>query len=526
MKKPSHAIRIKLEREIHASRRRVFAKLLRMKDFQNFMPNVKESKLLESSKTSALMKWHVEIEGFPIRWAERNTINRRQFSISFKAIDGDLHVFEGKWKVTGDQNDSLIELTLRVETGIPFLEKLVGGLLKEKIEKNFNEILKSLEREVREDFYRVNLGPKKLSGYGLIGHPYNYAHMVRYLHSLNPDMRVPSREFLGKLFDMTPPHKACDVDPITTPNGDKVFGHFIVCPIIPEMLEVNLEAVFNRVIEAIRVAEVYRAGIVTLGGFTSIAGERFGKEIPKLVSVPVTTGNTFTAALTIEGVLRGCERMGIDLATAKLTVIGGSGDIGSSCARVLAEKVRHISLVARNVERLRVEQGVIERIGKASVDISSDVNMSITDADIVIAAASATQSFMDPNNFKSGAVICDIGYPKNIAYLVKDRNDILIFSGGLCSLPSDFHLQVKFDYGLPTKRVLYGCFAEAILLDVDKKYESYSYGKGNITKEKIDEIMTIAKRHGFGLAPFFWGDKLLGEQEFENIRERVKLSKA
>ncbi len=521
-RQPKKSILIEIEHEIPAPKRRVFAKLLEMQDFQKFMPNVKESKLLESGKDTALMKWHVEIEGFPIRWAERNIINRQNFTISFKAIDGDLHVFEGKWQVTGDTLHSVIHLSARIETGIPFLEKLVGKILKEKIQRNFEQILEHLAREVREDYYRVNLPTKNLSGYAVVGHPYNYAHMVRYLHSLDPHMKVPSREFLGKLFDMTPPHKACDIVPLTSSSGQRSYGHFIVCPIVPEMLEVNLEAVFNRVIGAIRVAESYRCGVVTLGGFTSIAGERFGKEIPKLVSIPVTTGNTFTAALTIEGIIRGAERMGIDLQTAKMVVVGGSGDIGSAVARVIAEKVRHVTLLARNIERLRVEQGIIERLGKATVEIGSDVNMAISDADIVIAAASATHSFMDPSNFKSGAVICDIGYPKNIAYMVQNRNDLLIFSGGLCSLPSDFKLDASFDYGLPTRRILYGCFAEAILLDLEKHYESFSYGKGNITKEKIHFIMELAKKHGFGLAPFFWGDKLLGEQEFENIRERVR----
>lgn len=522
--KEKSAIQIKLSKEILSPRSRVFAKLLRMNDFQKFVPSVKESKVLEKGKNTALMKWHVEIAGFPIKWAERNIVNRRQGTISFKAIDGDLHQFEGKWKVTGDQNHSKIEINAKIDTGIPFLEKLVGDILKNKVTQIFEEMFRQIEREVREDFYRANLPTRNLSGYAVIGHHYNFQHMLRYLHSFNPHMKMPSREFLGKLFDMTPPHKACDILPIEATSGRKAFGHFVICPIIPEMLDVDLEAVFNRVIEAIRVAESYRAGIVTLGGFTSIAGERFGKEIPKLVSIPVTTGNTYTSALAIEGVIKGCERMGISLPLAKLAVVGGSGDIGSACARVLAEKVKHVTLVARNIERLRIEQGNIERLGKATVDISSDVNMAIADADIVIAAASATHSFMDPNNFKSGAVICDIGYPKNIASIAKDRKDLLIFAGGLSSLPSDFKLDASFDYGLPTRKILYGCFAEAILLDLEKKYESFSYGKGSITKEKIDTILAIAHKHGFGLSPFFWGDRLMGEQEFETIRGNVKVN--
>ena len=521
-RQPEQTIQIKLEKEILTSRREVFAKLLRMQDFQSFMPNVKESKILETGKNSSIMKWHVEIEGFPVRWIERNEVNRRDYSVTFKALDGDLQTFEGRWQVSTHGDYSMLRLTVNLKTGIPFLEQLVGSILKEKIVRNFQEMFRLLERELREDFYRVNLPKKNLSGYALIGHPYNYQHMIHYLQSVSPMTKMPSREFLGKLFDMTPPHKCSSILPLVSITGQKAYGLGIICPIIPDMLDVDLEAVFNRVIEAIRVAESHRVGIVTLGGFTSIAGERFGKEIPKLVSVPVTTGNTFTAALTVEGVQKGCEMMGIDPSTAKLVVVGGSGDIGSACARVLAEKVKHVTLLARNIERLRVEQGNIERLGKATVEIGSDVNLSIADADIVIAAASATHSFMDPSNFKSGSVICDIGFPKNIAYLAKDRKDILIFSGGMCSLPCDLNVEIRFNFGLPAKRVLYGCFAEAIVLDLEKRYESFSMGRGNITKERMQEMLEMARKHGLDLSPFFWGDRLMGEQEFDAIRERVK----
>lgn len=524
MKEQHHKkiIEIQIKREFHAPKRKVFAKLLRLNEFEKFMPNIKASSLLEIHGNTTLIKWHVDMEGIPIQWIERNTIDRHRYTLFFKSLDGDLPFFEGTWKVTGDNNRSLLELTAQIETGIPLLQNLVGAIFKEKMTRNFEAMLSVLERSLSDDFYRVHLHKGKVQGYALIGHPYNYQHMVRYLKSLTPGMKIPSREFLGKLFEITPPHKCYDVAPVTTPAGKKTIGHFIMCPIVPDMLALDLEAVFMKVVEACRVAERYRVGVATLGGFTSIAGEHFGKQIQDMVSVPVTTGNTFTAALAVEGVLKGCELMGLDLVKARLTVIGGSGDIGSACARVLAEQVGHITLVARNVKRLLSEQGALERIGNATVSISSDLNLSIADADIVIAAASVSESFLDPLNFKPGTIVCDIGYPKNIHYVLKGRQDLLIFSGGLCSLPSPFDLGVDIDYGLPTKHVLYGCFAEAMVLDLEKRYEPFSIGKGNITKENMEEMMAMAKRQGFKPAPFFWGDRLMGEQEFEKIREKVR----
>ena len=38
--------------------------------------------------------------------------------------------------------------------------------------------------------------------------------------------------------------------------------------------------------------------------------------------------------------------------------------------------------------------------------------------------------------FKSGGIICDVGYPKNISYAPVTRQDILIFSGGLTKSPT------------------------------------------------------------------------------------------
>ena len=141
-------------------------------------------------------------------------------------------------------------------------------------------------------------------------------------------------------------------------------------------------------------------------------------------------------------------------------------------------------------------------------------------ADVIIAAASVTNSIIQPNQFKSGAIICDLAYPKNISYTPLNRNDILVFSGGLTEVPMDINL--GFEIGLPSARTLYGCFAEAILLDLERRYESFSYGKGNITRRMVDEIKCMATKHGFNLAPFYWGDRVLSLKDIEKIKHACR----
>jgi fatty aldehyde-generating acyl-ACP reductase len=66
---------------------------------------------------------------------------------------------------------------------------------------------------------------------------------------------------------------------------------------------------------------------------------------------------------------------------------------------------------------------------------------------------------------------------------------------------------------------MYGCFAESIILAFEKRFENFSFGRGNITPEKIEEIRRLGEKHGFELADFFWGDRLLDEGSFGKVKE-------
>ena len=239
--------------------------------------------------------------------------------------------------------------------------------------------------------------------------------------------------------------------------------------------------------------------------------QRFGTELASAVHVPMTTGNTFTTGLALEGVYKAARLLNVDLSKAKVTVIGGAGDIGGTCARILAEQVAELTLTGRSEKNLIEVERAITYLGKASVKTTRDNMAAVRDADIVIAAASVPSSILNFDMFKPGAIICDVGYPKNISYTACRRNDIFVFSGGIASLPTEIDL--GYDTGLPSSGVLYGCFAEGILLDLEERYENFSWGRGNITKEKVDYLMGVGKKHGFDLAPFFWGNQLITDEE-------------
>ena len=55
----------------------------------------------------------------------------------------------------------------------------------------------------------------------------------------------------------------------------------------------------------------------------------------------------------------------------------------------------------------------------------------------------------------------------------------------------------------PFPDVAHGCLLEGMALALARRFEPFSQGRGFITRERVDEIETIAALHGIHLAPFY-----------------------
>jgi predicted amino acid dehydrogenase len=454
-------------------------------------------------------------------WTEEEVIDLDHFTIHFRSLEGDLEKFDGTWSLKPHSQGTEVQIEVQAKIGIPIIEQLVSPILQEKIAKNFSLMLESINNKlVSERYKRFRKGrSQEISGFAIIGHPYNLNNLIRYLQYLKPQFRAPSKEFLSKIYELVPSYVMYDIRNFKSVTGKGSHGLVVVSTFIPDMLTYDMKMVFDKVVEACRVAEQHHIGIAALGGFTSIAGEKLGQQLQSTVNIPLTTGNTYTVCLALDGVKKACQLMGVDLSEAKVSIVGGTGDIGSGCAKILAEEVKELIVTGRNSEQVQKTVEMLQKINGALIRGTTDNESSVRETDVIIAAASVTSSIIDDEWFKPGAVVCDLAYPKNISYVPCRRDDILIFSGGLTEIPSK--IELGFEIGLPSTRTLYGCFAEAILLDLEERYESFSYGKGNIRKEKVNEIRSIAEKHGFKLAPFFWGDRLLDVDAIRKIKEKA-----
>lgn len=523
MSTPSNQINIRLSKRLPGKRREILLLLADVEALAKFVPVILEAKTIAKEGECMLTSWHVEVDGLPIHWQQKSLFYHRTNTISFEAFKGDLEKFSGEWTLKADENNAtILDLNLNVQLGIPFFENVVGHELEARIRKIFQTLLEALEEKLIKQRYARDDGKliKRPKGFAVMGHPYNFNHLIKIFEVFKPNVQDLSKDFLLKIFELAPSYKGADIKNFKSKAGVTVDGYFVMCPIIPDMAVLTPDIVLPKVLEGCRIAERLGAGVLALGGFTSIVGERFLEVLKSRVNMPITTGNTFTVAMTLGGVRKAAKILGVDLKDARVAIIGGTGDIGSACARVLNKEVKEIVITGRTLSTLGKLKEELTAASGREAEVSTDNNQAAKNADIIIAAASSTEPVVDIQNIKAGTIVCDVGYPKNISYHSKHRDDLLVFSGGLCQVPTDFNIGI--DVGLPNPRMLYGCWAEAIILSLEERFENFSEGKGLIKPENVEWIYNAAQKHGFDVAPFYWGNKVMDEKAIDEIQHRLK----
>ncbi len=359
--------------------------------------------------------------------------------------------------------------------------------------------------------------------FGFIIHPINVSSFHNYFIFKNIISRILPERLHGDVIKYLPPYRLCEIPNIRSLKGVSTCADIVLVPLLPRHIAVMPEEkVLKKIENGIKVCKANGARIVGLGALTSVVGNE-GEVLSKRVDIPITSGNTLTASLTLDGIYKAAYVMGVSLSESTVAVVGATGDIGSICTKILSKKVKKLNIAARNEEKLNGFAGTIRKYGNADIEVFKYTKDAVKGADIVLSAVSAVTTIIDPVNLKPGAIVCDVSIPPNIAKEVAlSRNDILFFEGGLAKLPYPGDLTGEVAMSFLPKNSVYGCIAETITLALEGRLESYSIGRGNITEEKLAEIKSMAARHGIIVADFCCGHKALTEKNIENIRINAK----
>jgi predicted amino acid dehydrogenase len=339
--------------------------------------------------------------------------------------------------------------------------------------------------------------------FALIGHQESWRAAADVLAVLRGDARarLPDEEVM-EIFPWIPPRAVCNVE-VSSATGAKVRGLYIDCFIPPDRLDcAHVHDNLSRVRAAAACAINRGARIVSLGGFSSILIEGNFHQLSETTDTIFTTGNTLTVAFIVQGIRKMCALQGREISRSTLLIVGATGDVGSGCARCLAPFVKRVVLCARNADRLRALAAELEADG-TEVEIATGLEQVPSAADIVICAASLASPSLRLGCILPEAIICDAGYPKNLS----PRGDMpgtRVFFGGLGQIAGGLRFMPDFKGVLnrhPFPDVAHGCLLEGMALALARRFEPFSQGRGFITRERVEEIETIATLHGIHLAP-------------------------
>ena len=354
--------------------------------------------------------------------------------------------------------------------------------------------------------------------FALIGHQESWRATANVFALLRgPDYPpVPDEEIIS-IVPWIPPRAVCRVQTHSY-LGLKSHGLYIDTFIPPDRLDAAyLHENLKRVRGAAACAIKAGARIVSLGGFSSILIEGNFDLIPDRGATVFTTGNSLTVAFIVSGIRKMCAQEGRDLRHSTVLIVGATGDVGSGCARCLAPLAGRTILCARNLERLKKLQRELQQPG-VQVDVAASILELPVRADVVVCAASLPSPSLLLGQLAPDAVICDAGYPKNLAPLAS-RNGWNVFYGGLGQVTSGMTFAPAVGGVLnrhPFPDVVHGCLLEGMTLALEGRFEPFSQGRGFITPQRVEEIEKMADRHGICLAPLYNSD---GPIELQHERE-------
>ncbi|HEX2996763.1 MAG TPA: hypothetical protein VHP14_18215, partial [Anaerolineales bacterium] len=233
------------------------------------------------------------------------------------------------------------------------------------------------------------------------------------------------------------------------------------------------------------------------------------------------TGDSYTVTVAVDAIREAASVMDIPLGGATAAVVGATGAIGQVCAEFLSEDVERLYLIGRRQAALEELRDRLKVRARAELIVSTSMDV-LANAQLILTVTSAIHDVIRPEHLQPGSVVCDVARPRDVSAMVAAvRDDILVIDGGMVDVPGpvDFH----FNFGFPPGKA-YGCMAETIALALEGRFEDYTLGK-HLTRERVEEIGAMAKKHGFRLSGFRSFEREVTQQHIETVRRNAKTAR-
>ncbi len=408
--------------------------------------------------------------------------------------------------------------------GIVQIKKGVGNIVKQDDVIKLVEEVK-LSPEVKtfyedvEEVVQFSFVIHPLSRRQLFMHPY-----AKYIKKYSK----PIEKLTEELATLSPGFYYGKIDGIVSEkNGKKVKGLIYSVTETPKkLMESKPDIIYRKILKLCEKADEAGSKIMGLGAYTKIVGDA-GVTIEKLSPIPVTTGNSLSAASTLWAAKLAVEKLGFVKKSGTkfngtVMVVGATGSIGAVSAKILALTWDKIIIVApRAYKLMELREEILKINPEAKIEISTDADNFSDVCDLIITTTSGQgKTVLDIMKVKSGCVICDVSRPFDIKEEDAIRRpDVLVIASGEVTLPGD-NVDMNIDIGLEGN-IVYACLAETALLAMDGKYESFTLSR-NINYEKVIEIDRMAREHGVRLSQIMGHSGFITDAEFDLCKEHAQ----
>ncbi|MFN4116093.1 MAG: dehydrogenase, partial [Inhella sp.] len=322
-----------------------------------------------------------------------------------------------------------------------------------------------------------------------------------------------------------PPMVYCKMENIISPTGAEAEGWLISVGGTPkEMLARSPEFTYRRLLMAASMAEKLGAQIMGLGAFTKVVGDA-GVTVARRASIPITTGNSYSASGALWAAADAMRRMGLvklnkgdKKVPAKTMVIGATGSIGSVSARLLAMAFDEVVIAARDLKKLEeLKKSILKDTPDAKITCSNDYDDLLADMDMIVTSTSgAGKKILDITKVKPGCVITDVARPLDLPpEEVAKRPDVLVIESGEIELPTK--VKGMKSIGLPPN-VIYACLAETIVLALEGRFEVFTIGR-DTEWEKVKEIYKLGLKHGMKLAAISGVNGVFSDADIAKVKK-------
>lgn len=316
-------------------------------------------------------------------------------------------------------------------------------------------------------------------------------------------------QLAGARSDLTGQEVICDI--------------YALCATPRAMLKMDENFIYDQLVAAAEDAHKRGALMIGLGAYTKVIGDS-GVTVARRSPIPVTTGNSYSAAATLWAAREMVERMGFvsppgrnGIVPMKVMVVGATGSIGRVSAQMLALIAQTVVIVAPRPDKLlELRDELSEFAPDTEVLVRTDPNEELVDTDLIVTATSSQRGqILDIMRVKPGAVICDCSRPLDIRpEEARRRPDVMVIESGEIDLPGPVLLNC--DIGL-AKPSVYACLAETVLLTMEGRYESFSLSR-QLQLERVKEIYQLGLKHGAKLSSIRTHEGFLNDEMFERCR--------